>query len=428
MPEPEFKTPTGTHDILPKEYRYYEKISRVIKGFADFYRFKRIETPKIEKRGLFERGTGTSSDIVQKQMYKVTTQGKGDLVLRPEGTPPVARAYLENGMVSWPQPVRLWYMGPFFRHEKPQAGRTREFYQFGFEVLGQQSPAIDAQIIQIFYNILQKLKIEDLIVEINSIGDSNCRPRYVEDLEEYLKEHKSELCEDCKRRLKDNPLRVLDCKEEKCQEIIAEAPQIVDSLCKECKNHFKGVLEYLDQLEVPYNLNPYLVRGLDYYTKTVFEIFEKKEEDSLETKSNALIGGGRYDELMEILGGEETPACGGAAGVERIIESMKDKNVRLPRGSNPRIFLAQLGKLAKGKSLNLIEDLREENIPVAESIGRDSLKAQLKRADDLDVDYTLILGHKEAKEGEIIIRNMETGKQKTLKLKGIIRKIKRRIK
>ncbi|MEF8846965.1 MAG: ATP phosphoribosyltransferase regulatory subunit, partial [Candidatus Paceibacterota bacterium] len=205
-------------------------------------------------------------------------------------------------------------------------------------------------------------------------------------------------------------------------------PQIVDYLCKECHNHFKQVLEYLDELELPYNLNPYLVRGLDYYTKTVFEIFEKKDEDSLEVEPGALVGGGRYDKMVEEFGGEETPACGGAAGVERLIASMKEKNVRLPRGSKPKVFFAQLGKLAKGKALELMEEFRNNNIPVASSMGRDSLKAQLKRADDLDVDYTLILGQKEAKEGEIIVRDMETGKQKTLKLKGIVRKVERRVK
>lgn len=423
----EFHSPTGMHDILPDQQKYYEKIRRAVEEFADFYRFSRIDTPILEDYELFERGTGSATDIVQKQMYTVKTKND-KFALRPEGTPGIARAYVEHGMKSWPQPVRLWYLGPFFRHEKPQAGRTREFYQFGLETLGQQSPAIDAQTIRIFYGILEKLKFDNLMIEINSIGCSNCRPRYVEELVDYLEDHQDELCKDCGRRLEDNPLRVLDCKNQQCREVISEAPQIVDSLCKECHNHFKEVLEYLDQLELPYNLNPYLVRGLDYYTKTVFEIFEKQEEESLEVKPNALVGGGRYDELVELLGGEETPACGGAAGIERLVASMKDKNVRLPRGSKPKVFFAQLGKLAKGKALKLMEEFREENIPVASSMGRDSLKAQLKRADDLDVDYTLILGQKEAKEGEIIVRDMESGKQKTLKLKGIVRKVERRVK
>lgn len=424
---PEFHSPTGMHDVLPDQQKYYEKIRRAVKEMADFYRFERITTPVLEDYELFEKGTGTSTDVVQKQMYAVETKND-KFALRPEGTPPIARAYIEHGMKSWPKPVRLWYFEPFFRHEKPQAGRAREFHQFGLEVLGQQSPAIDVQVIQFFYHLLKKLKFDNLMIEINSIGCPSCRARYKEDLVKYLEDHEDELCEDCERRLEDNPLRVLDCKKQQCRTVIQEAPQIVDSLCKECHNHFKQTLEYLDELELPYNLNPYLVRGLDYYTKTVFEIFEKKEEDSLEVEPGALVGGGRYDELVELVGGEETPACGGAAGVERLIASMKEKKVRLPRGSKPKVFFAQLGKLAKGMALKLMEEFRKDNISVASSMGRDSLKAQLKRADALDVDYTLILGQKEAKEGEIIVRDMENGKQKTLKLKGIVRKVKRRVK
>ncbi|MEF8847322.1 MAG: histidine--tRNA ligase, partial [Candidatus Paceibacterota bacterium] len=240
MADPEFHSPTGMHDILPDQQKYYEKITRAVKEMADFYRFQRITTPVLEDKELFERGTGTSTDVVQKQMYTVKTKND-EFAMRPEGTPGIARAYIEHGMKSWPKPVRLWYLEPFFRHEKPQAGRSREFHQFGFEVLGQQSPAIDVQVIQVFYHLLKNLKIEDLIIQINSIGCPSCRARYKEDLVDYLEDHEDDLCGDCERRLEENPLRVLDCKNQQCQPIIKDAPQIVDYLCKECHNHFKQV-------------------------------------------------------------------------------------------------------------------------------------------------------------------------------------------
>ena len=328
-------------------------------------------------------------------------------------------------MFNLPQPIKLWYHGPFFRYERPQAGRFRQFHQFGFEVFGEESAVIDAQIIQIFYNILKDLRFKNLTVEVNSIGDSQCRPYYKKLLVSYLRSRAESLCYDCRRRIKENPLRILDCKEEKCQRIKSQAPQIIDHLCQECNNHFKEVLEFLDELDLPYYLNPYLVRGLDYYTKTVFEIFEKSEEGE---RQGALAGGGRYDVLVKLLGGKETSSVGGAAGVERIVSLMKTRGIKTPSVVRPRIFLAQLGKLAKRKSLKLFEEFRKAKISLAESFGRDSLKAQLHLADRLKAEYALIIGQKEALEGTVLIRDMKTGKQEMVKLEKVVKETQRKLK
>lgn len=425
MKKPKFQSPTGMHDILPEDQKYFQRIFDVVKDIANFYGFKKIDTPILEETELFSKGIGLATDIVGKQMFTLRTKGGDYLTLRPEGTAPIARAYIEKGMSSFPQPVKLWYFGPYFRYEHPQAGRFRQFWQFGFEVLGEENSVLDAQIIQIFYNILKELKLKDLIVEVNSIGDSQCRPYYKKLLTSFFRSREPVICLDCRRRLKENPLRILDCKEEKCQQIRAQTPQILDHLCENCHRHFKEVLEFLDELELPYHLNPYLVRGLDYYTKTVFEIIEDSSEGKVQ---GALAGGGRYDTLVKLLGGGEAPAAGGAAGVERIIQLMKTKIIRFPKEKMTEVFLAQLGDLAKRKSLKLIEDFREAEILAGESLGRDSLKAQLKMADRIGAKYTLILGQKEALEGNIIIRDMKTGKQETVKLDRVILEMKRRLK
>jgi histidyl-tRNA synthetase len=383
---------------------------------------KELKLQVLEDTELFTRGIGLATDIVQKEMFNLRTKGGDKLALRPEGTAPVVRAYIQHGMHNLPQPVKLWYFSQFFRYERPQAGRFRQFWQFGFEILGEGNPALDAQIILIFFNILKELGFEKLTVKINSIGDSFCRPYYKKVLVSYLKHRAYALCPDCKRRLKENPLRVLDCKQDKCRQIVSQAPQILNHLCENCKNHLKSVLEFLDELSLPYNLDPYLVRGLDYYTRTVFEIFEESEKGKA---IGALAGGGRYDNLAKILGGGEVPAVGGAAGIERIVELMKEKQVKLPKEKKPKIFLAQIGELAKRKSLKIIEEFRKEKIPIYESIGKDSLKSQMKLADKLGVKYVLIFGQQEALNNEILLRNMETGKQKKLKLKNLIKEVKK---
>jgi len=425
--KPKFQSPTGMRDILPEDQRYFQRIYDAVSNIADFYGFGKIDTPILEETELFSKGIGLATDIVKKQMYSLKTKGGTFLSLRPEWTAPIVRAYIENGMQNWSQPVKLWYFGSCYRYERQQAGRYRQFWQFGFEVLGEASPVIDAQIIQIFYNILKELKLKKLIVEVNSIGDSQCRPYYKKLLASYLKTRESSLCVDCRRRLRENVLRVLDCKEEKCQPIKTDAPQILDHLCEECHKHFKEVLEFLDEIGIPYNLNPYLVRGLDYYTKTVFEIFTETVKEEKKSQS-ALAGGGRYDKLVKLLGGRDVPACGAAAGIERIINLMKTQEIKFQKETEAQVFLAQLGNLAKRKSLRLLENFRKARIKAVESFGKDSLKAQLNRANRIGAEYTIILGQKEALEGSVIIKDMKTGKQETVKLDKAVEEMKKKLK
>ncbi len=418
------QTLSGMHDILPKDQPYFKKVQKSVESIANYYGFGRIDTPILEDAEIFIKGTGSTTDIVGKEMYTFRTKG-GDLVaLRPEFTPSIARSYIEHGMYNLPQPVKLWTMGPCFRHERPQAGRYRQFTQFGIEALGDKSPSIDGQIIQMSYDILKDLSFKNINIEVNSIGDQECQPHFKKILTNYFRSKKSALCSDCQRRLKENPLRILDCKEEKCQKIKAGAPQVIDHLCESCHTHFKQVLEFLDELELPYTLNPYLVRGLDYYTKTVFEIVEKSENG---ISQGSLIGGGRYDGLVKLLGGRDTPACGMAGGVERIVNLMKTREVKIEKKEEPEIFLAQLGQLAKRKSLKLFEEFRSAKIPVAESFSKDSLRTQLNTADKMKIKWVLILGQKEALENFITLRDMETGAQKEIKLDKVVQEMKAKI-
>lgn len=427
------------HDVLPEDQFFYEKIYDVVENIARFYGFGKIETPIVEDAALYEKGTGMSTDIVEKQMYTLKTKGGDALALRPEFTPGIVRSYIQHGMTNMPQPVKLFTYGPLFRYEHPQAGRFRQFHQVDFEVFGEQSAAMDAQIIQIFYAILKELKFSHLIIEVNSIGDNQCRPYYKKLLSNYLRPRQNSLCADCRRRIRENPLRTLDCKEEKCQRVKAQAPQIIDHLCDECKNHFKSLLEFLDEADLPYHLDPYLVRGLDYYTKTVFEIFsdkavEGKTEGGLPgqgeevVQRSALVGGGRYDGLAKLLGGKEVPASGAAAGVERIVSLMKEMSLPPKADVQSKVFLAQLGDLPKKKSLKLLEEFRKANIPLAESLGRDSLRTQLARADKLGAEFTLLFGQREVLDESIVIRKMDTGEQQTVKLNKVVEEIKKRLK
>ncbi len=424
MKKIKFQRATGTHDILPFDQKYFKKVSDILDDVAEFYGFGKLDTPIIEEAELFVKGVGADTDIAQKEMYALKTKGGDHLVLRPEGTAPIVRAYIEHGMMNRPQPIRLYYFGPFFRYERPQAGRYRQFWQYGLEVFGEDNPIADAQLIQIFYGILADLKIENVSIEINSIGDKECRPAYRKVLVKYLKSKASSLCVDCKKRVKENPLRVLDCKQEKCQKIKEEAPQMIDHLCLQCHQHFKKVLEYLDEIELPYHLSPHLVRGLDYYNRTVFEFFTTGPEG----KSLALGGGGRYDGLVKLIGGKDVPAIGGAFGVERIIQIIKGGNFKEQKKPKERIFLAQLGDMGRKKTLAMVEEFRKAKISVSESFGKDSLKIQMARAAKVGAKYTLIVGQKEALDESVIIRDMDTGKQDTVKIVDATAEVKKRLK
>ena len=418
------QAPRGVHDILPEEQKYWDKIRTIVNQVAISYGFKRIDVPIFEDVNLFIKGTGQTTDIVQKEMYTFKTKGGEYFALRPEFTPGIVRAYIEHGMKNLSQPVKLYTFGPVFRHNKPQAGRYRQFYQFNFEIIGDANPVSDVQTIQVFIAILKKLNLKKFTLYINSIGCPLCVPQYKKVLVSYYRQHLSKLCFDCERRFKENPLRLLDCKKEKCKRLATKAPQILDLLCEECHNHFKEVLELLDELEIPYILNPQMVRGLDYYTKTVFEIWEEKGD----VTQGVLVGGGRYDNLVEMFKGKPTPAVGAAAGIERIIASLKKQDIKISEKEKPKIFLIQLGELGKRRGLKLFEEFQSKGIKIGEAFSKPSIKSQLKIADKEEAQLTLILGQREVLENNIIIRDMTSGAQETVALEKVFQEIKKRLK
>ncbi len=420
----------GMKDVMPDDLKYWNLVKKKAGDLAIAYGFKQIDTPIMENLELYERSSGKTSDIVTKEMYSFVDKGGNKVALRPEATPSLVRAYIEHGMINQPQPVNFYWLGQVFRHDKPQSGRLRQFTQINLESIGEASPVADAQMIAIAYNFFRELQIE-VIMQVNSIGCSECRKEYHEKLLEYYKERgrRAKLCVDCKKRLTKNPLRLLDCKEKDCSELASGVPQIVDSLCNECRDHFIKVLEYLDELDIPYNLNSKLVRGLDYYTKTVFEVWpvESSDETKETSRQSALAAGGRYDDLVEFMGGQPTPACGFAIGIERVIIKIKENNIPIKNNHRPDLFLAQLGEAAKRKAMIFFEELRRSGYNVRQAFVKDNLKAQLEMANRLGVRYCLILGQKEIMDGTIIIRDMESGNQEIVDYKKIINEIDKRL-
>lgn len=418
------QTIRGMRDILPEDQVYWNHIRRVLNRLAHDYGYQRIDTPLVEYASLFTRTIGTGTDIVEKEMYVFTTKGGDKVALRPEFTASIARSYIQNGMAVMPKPIRLFSTGPVYRYDRPQEGRYREFWQANFDILGEDNPILDAHLIQLAHRVVMSIGLKNFQFQINSIGCAKCRKDYQNLLISYLESRKQKLCQDCRRRLDTTPLRVLECKEDKCAQVAANAPQTVDHLCPACHQHFKDLLEYLDELNLPFVINHRLVRGLDYYTRTVFEIWMESEEG----KKSALGGGGRYDNLIKMLGGEDTPAIGFGLGLDRLVIEMKKTNVKPYREAKPKVFLAQLGELAKKKSLSLFAELEKNGIIVAESFGRGSLKSQLRVADRLHVDIALIVGQKEALDGTVIIKNMVTGIQETVSQEKLIAAVKKLLK
>lgn len=424
------KTPEtlrGFRDVLADEQAAWEKIESLARSMTQAYGFGRIRMPVLEQTALFERSVGKETDIVEKEMFTFVDQGGVKMTLRPEGTAQVARAYIEHGMVNQSQPVKLWYFEPFFRHERPQAGRYRQFYQWGIEAIGSDDPVVDAQIILMAQRFCRDLGL-DVIVQINSLGTPASRKDYIAELVKYFKLHKKSLSETDLKRLTKNPLRLLDSKEPGMEELKANAPQIFDYLDEASKQHFMKVLEYLDETEVPYALNPCLVRGLDYYTKTTFEIV-LNNAPSPDLEGLALGGGGRYDGLIPMLGGREnTSAMGAAMGVERIVLAMKAANAMPPRREKIDVFFCQLGEGARRKGLAVYEKFREGGIMVGEAFGKGTLKAQLEIADKLKAPVAVILGQKEVLDGTIIIRDMESGAQEIVDVEKVVGIIAKRLK
>jgi histidyl-tRNA synthetase len=407
-----YKAPRGTADILPEEQSCWRFVEHRAIALCRLYGYQRLDTPAFEDSQLFTRSIGEGTDIVTKEMYTFEDRSGNVLALRPEGTAPVCRAYLEHGMDNLPQPVKLYYLAAIFRYERPQAGRYRQHYQFGFEAIGDADPALDAEVVEMAWQFFNVLGLGDLYLYLNSIGCKICRPKYLESLKSYYSAHLEGLCSDCKARFEKNPLRLLDCKKPSCYGVAGAAPKSTDYLCRECKAHFEAALGYLDALKLPFDVNHRLVRGLDYYTKTVFEIQPLGEEGA----QSALGGGGRYDDLIQELGGKPTPAIGFAAGMERIVLNLKKQKIPVPNLQAPPVFIAHLGNEAKLEAVKLASTLRKDGIAAIMAAGDRSLKGQLRQANGLGSRYAAIIGEDEVKNGEVTLRNMTTGEQKAVSL------------
>lgn len=413
----------GMKDIVPAEFRYLSTVINKAASLAELYSFNAIKTPIIESAELYKKATRHNND---KELYSLDCEKGENGVLRPELTQGIARTYIENNFSELPQPVRLYSIGPIFRREKMQTGRYRESTQFNLEIIGENKPMAEALLIAAAYNFFQDLQTK-FQIQINSLGKADCRKEYSTKLNNFYKERgrRSKLCNNCKKYLGKNMLALLDCKEEACQQLLSEAPQIADCLSDESREHFAKVLEYLDELNIPYNFNPYLVRGLSYYNDTVFEFWPVNDDGVAQSKL-ALAGGGRYDNLVESLGGRPTPSVGLAIGLERLVAKIKDKLV-LPDFKEEAVFLAQLGDQAKIKSLILFEELRRAGFNVRQSFSTDSLKNQMEEAASLKAKISLILGKKEVMDETILLRDMESGVQETVAFKKIKDRLEKKV-
>jgi histidyl-tRNA synthetase len=415
---PDYQAPRGTQDILPEDQPYWNVLRKAAVRLSTIFGYEGIETPVFEEASLFTRGVGEVTDIVQKEMYIFKDRGGLDLALRPEGTAPVCRAYLEHGMHNQPQPVRLWYWTPIFRYDRPQAGRYRQHHQFGMEAIGEADAAVDAEAIELLWRLYEELRLANLNLQLNSIGDNKCRPQYLEVLRDYYRDKLDQVCDDCRVRFDRNPLRLLDCKRERCQPIIAGAPPITDYLCDDCAAHFNQLKALLESADIPFTLNPRLVRGLDYYTRTVFEVIPPEEG-----AQSTIGGGGRYDGLIELLGGRPTPGVGFATGIERIILNLKRQGIAIPERDHPQVYIAVQTPAAKVPAFRLASHLRRAGISAIASTGERSLKAQLRQADSIGATFVAILGQSELAEETATLRRLDSGEQETVPLTRVASRI-----
>lgn len=415
MSQKRFQSPKGIKDVLPGEQSYWAFIEARIRHVVQVYGYERLDLPVFEETEVYQRGVGEGTDIVEKEMYTFLDKGGDSMTLRPEFTAGVVRAYLQHGMASEPKPVKVWSLGPVFRYERPQAGRFRQHTQFNVEALGEMDPAVDLDVISVAWQLYQELGFKKLHLQLNSIGCQKCRPDYLERLVGYYKEHQGEICEDCSRRLDKNPLRTLDCKQSQCQPVIDGAPPLSDSLCDECDAHFRTLRSYLDILGRPYTLNHRMVRGLDYYTKTVFEVWAEGIG-----AQNAVCGGGRYDALAEVLGGPATPAVGFASGLERLVLTLRHQEKEVTQGGPPLAYFASQGDEARQKTVELLSALREKGIRAMMGFGDRSLKAQLREANRRDVRYTVIIGEDELARQGISVKAMDGSGQEFVLWKDLL--------
>ncbi len=403
--------PKGTQDVTPKESCKWHTVEQITRQTAEQYGFSEIRTPVFEDTGLFVRSVGDTTDVVQKEMYSVTAKGDASFTLKPEGTAGAVRAMLENGLMNEGFPQKVYYITPCFRHEKPQAGRLREFHQFGVEMFGTASPYADADVISLAKTVLDRAGLKNIELFINSIGCPACRAEYHKALKEYFESYKGDLCETCLSRLEKNPMRILDCKSPVCSKIAEGAPVILDYLCEDCKNHFESLKDILSSMGIAFTVNPKIVRGLDYYTRTVFE-FVTTEIGAQGT----VCGGGRYDGLVQQLGGQPTPALGFAAGLERLIITMEKQGCEFIAPEPCDIYLASMGDAAQKKCVELAVMLRDEGFKVEYDIVGRGLKAQMKYADKINAKFSMVLGDNEIESGSAKLKNMKTGEQTEISL------------
>ena len=418
----ELKAPRGTYDVLPDQAKNWNKLEENAVSLFERYGYARIVTPTFEHTELFKRGIGESTEIVQKEMYTFEDKSGRSLTLRPEGTAPVVRAYLEHNLSSYPLPVKLYYIGSMFRYERPQAGRYREFWQVGVEAMGSEDPALDAEVILLLVHYLQDIGLKDLTLYINSMGCGDCRPKFVSEIRKELGDYVDELCDDCRRRIEQNPLRVFDCKSKQCKSVLQKMPLISDYLCQSCADHFLVVKDFLKEVNISFEPNPYLVRGFDYYTKTTFEVVS-----GFLGAQNALGGGGRYDGLVQDFGGPPTAAIGFAIGVERVLLALSKERGEDKRPVRTKVFLAALGAESRPTAFGLLHKMRVEGISAdMDYLGR-SLKSQMKLADKRGAIFTLLLGSDELAKGVLVVRDMETGLQEEVSLDEFISSLKSKL-
>ena len=397
--------PRGTEDVLPQESKLWQFVENTARNVCERFGYMEIRTPVFENTELFQRGVGDTTDVVQKEMYTFEDKGGRSLTLKPEGTATLVRSYIENSLYANPQPTKLSYIIPCFRYEKPQSGRLREFHQFGIECFGASSPMTDAEVISLAYMFLNELKLTGIKLNINSIGCPVCKKEYNEKLKAYFENRKEELCPTCLERLEKNPMRIIDCKSPICSEIAKDAPKMIDHLCGECSEHFEEVKACLDNMGIEYTINPDIVRGLDYYTKTVFEFVS----DALGAQST-VCGGGRYSGLVEELGGKPTDGIGFAAGIERLLLVLKkQQDVSAMADASPDLFIAAMGKSAEAFAQKLIYELRKNGIHARQDLCGRSLKAQMKYADKLGAKFSVVIGDNELSENKASLKNMKNG-------------------
>jgi len=407
--------PRGTNDILPGEVEKWQYLESQIRLICGEYGYTEIRTPIFEHTELFMRGVGDTTDIVEKEMYTFIDRGERSITLRPEGTASAVRAYLEDKLYAGPQPVKLYYTGPMFRYDRPQAGRFRQFHQFGVEVLGSNDPAVDAEVMAMAMDFYKRLGLQNLELHINSVGCPGCRPVLRRELQNFFRPRLENLCKNCQDRLNKNPLRILDCKEIRCGEIGANAPTTIDCLCESCSEHFGQVKKHLELLDIPYVVDRRLVRGLDYYTHTAFEIMAP----GIGAQSS-IGGGGRYNGLVETCGGSPTPGIGYALGLERIILSMEQQGVAIPSAPGPDVFVVTAGLAAADEAFKLLFKFRFAGFSADKDYLNRSLKAQMKVAGKTGARYAVIIGEEELKQGVVLVRDMGAGEQKAVTISEVI--------